>query len=165
MSLIDDRIEKRIVLKAPVARVWQAVSDARQFGAWFGVEFEGPFVAGAPARGRLVPTSVDSEIASYQEAHRGTPFNITVDRIEPMRLFSFRWHPYAIDPLVDYSAEPMTLIEFELEEAGGATTLTITESGFASIPLERRVQAFPANQRGWEAQIGLIQKYVVRHGG
>jgi uncharacterized protein YndB with AHSA1/START domain len=161
--MTDDRIEKRILLRAPLDRVWQAISDSRQFGAWFGVAFDGPFVAGAAATGRLVPTSVDAEVAEQQKAYEGVAFNIIVERVEPMRLFSFRWRPYALDPDVDYSAEPMTLIEFALEEAAGGVVLTITESGFAGIPLERRLKAFAANDRGWTAQIGMIQKYLERH--
>ena len=162
--MTDDRIEKRIVLRAPIARVWQAISDAREFGAWFGVAFDGPFVAGAPASGRIVPTSVDPEVAEQQKPHEGVAFNIAVERMEPMRLFSFRWRPYALDPDVDYSAEPTTLIEFALEEEADGVVLTITESGFEGIPLERRLKAFAANDRGWTAQIGMIQKYLERHG-
>lgn len=162
--MTDDRIEKRIVLRAPIARVWRAISDAREFGAWFGVAFDGPFVAGAPASGRIVPTSVDPEVAEQQKPHEGAAFNIDVERMEPMRLFSFRWRPYALDPDVDYSAEPTTLIEFALEEAADGVVLTITESGFEGIPLERRLKAFAANDRGWTAQIGMIQKYLERHG-
>lgn len=162
MKPVDDRIEKRIALRAPLPRVWQAISDSRQFGAWFGVEFEGPFVAGAHARGRLIPTSVDAEVAKYQKEHEGVAFDVTIDRIEPMRRFSFRWHPYSIEPGTDVSSEPTTLIVFELEASAVGTMLTITETGFASIPLERRAKAFAANERGWATQIGLIQKYVER---
>lgn len=161
--MADDRIEKRILLRAPIARVWQAISDADQFGAWFGVAFDGPFVAGAPATGRITPTTVDPEVAAQQKPHEGAHFNIVVERMDPMRLFSFRWRPFAINPEIDYSAEPMTLIEFALEEAQGGVMLTITESGFEGIPLERRLKAFAANDRGWTAQIGMIQKYVERH--
>src|SRR5580698_8793759 len=100
-----DRIEKKVLLKAPLARVWGAVSDARQFGSWFGVTFEGPFVAGAPLSGRITMTTVDPEVAKLQKPHEGKAFNIQVESIEPMRLFSFRWHPYAIDPKADYVKE------------------------------------------------------------
>jgi uncharacterized protein YndB with AHSA1/START domain len=95
-----------------------------------------------------------------QKPHEGAPFECSIERIEPMRLFSFRWHPYAVEPGVDYGAEPSTLVVFELEEAAGGTMLTITESGFDRIPLHRRAQAFSANEQGWEAQSRLIQKYV-----
>src|SRR5262245_30612153 len=107
------RIEKKIVLKAKRERVWQAISDSAQFGIWFGVEFEGPFVAGSWLSGRIVPTKVDPEVAKLQEPHRGKALKIFVERIEPMERFSFRWHPYAIDPPIDYSKEPVTLVTFE----------------------------------------------------
>ena|SRR5690349_1902074 len=160
MSKTTDRIEKKVLLRAPRERVWQAISDAKQFGTWFGVEFDGPFVAGAHMKGRMTPTKVDAAIAKRQEPYAGRAFDCTIDRIEPMTLFSFRWHPFAIDPKVDYSKEPTTLVVFELEEASGGTQLTITESGFDGIPLERRAQAFSANDGGWTAQIDLIGKYL-----
>jgi uncharacterized protein YndB with AHSA1/START domain len=155
-----DRIEKRILLRAPRERVWQAISDARQFGLWFGVAFDGPFVAGARLTGRIVPTTVDAEVAKLQEPYAGTKFEIAVDRIEPMRRFCFRWHPYAVEPGVDYSKEPMTLVLFELEEAEGGTLLTISESGFDRIALARRAKAFSANDGGWTKQTELIAKYL-----
>src|SRR5215471_20468171 len=102
MGADTDRIQKQVILKAPVERVWRAVSDSSRFGEWFGVRFEGPFVAGATIKGKIVPTKVDPEVAKAQEPHVGLPFDCMVDRIEPMALFSFRWHPYAIDPAVDY---------------------------------------------------------------
>lgn len=156
----SDRIEKKVVLRAPRERVWNAISDAKQFGTWFGVEFDGPFVAGAHMKGRIVPTKVDPEVARMQEPYKGMAFDCTIDRIEPMRLFSFRWHPFAIDPKVDYSHEPTTLVVFELEEVAGGTQLRITESGFDKIPLERRAQAFGANDGGWDHQLELIAKYL-----
>jgi hypothetical protein len=102
----------------------------------------------------------DPEVAKLQKPHEGKPFDIVVDRVEPEGLFSFRWHPYAIEPGVDYSKEPMTLVMFELEDAGGDTRLTLTESGFDGIPLDRRAQAFAANQGGWSHQTQLIAKYL-----
>jgi uncharacterized protein YndB with AHSA1/START domain len=158
-----DRIEKRVTLRAPRERVWHALTDAKQFGAWFGVEFPGPFVAGQRMVGHMVPTQVDPEVAKLQEPHRGAKFECWIEAIEPMTLFSFRWHPYAIEPAVDYSAEPTTLVAFELGDAAdGRTSLTITESGFDRIPLERRVQAFAANEGGWAHQAELIAKYLAR---
>jgi uncharacterized protein YndB with AHSA1/START domain len=162
MTQNTDRIEKQIRLDAPLERVWRAISDARQFGAWFGVDFDGDFAAGARLAGRITPTKVDAEVAKSQEPHAGTVFQITVERIEPMRLFSFRWHPFAVDAGVDYDAEPTTLVAFELEEAAGGTLLTVTESGFDQIPLARRAEAFTANEQGWEAQMKLIEKYLAR---
>jgi len=160
MSSTTDRIEKTVVLKAPRERVWRAISDAKQFGTWFGVEFEGPFVAGAHLVGRIVPTKVDPEVARQQEPHAGAKFDWTIESIEPMQRMAFRWHPFAIDPSVDYSGEPTTLIVFELAEIPGGTHLTITESGFDGIPLARRAAAFKANEGGWEAQARLLAKYV-----
>jgi uncharacterized protein YndB with AHSA1/START domain len=160
MTTDTDRIHKKVLLRAPRERVWRAVSDAKEFGSWFGVEFDGAFAPGAPVKGRIVPTKVDAEVAKMQEPHRGMAFDFTVERIEPMRLFSFRWHPFAIDPGVDCSKEPTTLVVFELEEVPGGTMLTIIESGFDRIPLARRAKAFAANEQGWEHQTKLIAKYL-----
>jgi uncharacterized protein YndB with AHSA1/START domain len=165
MAASTDRIEKTVLLRAPLARVWRAISDAREFGTWFGVELDGSFVAGARLTARIVPTKVDPEVAKAQQPYAGMRFEVTVDRIEPMRLFSFRWHPFAIDPEVDYSKEPSTLVVFQLEEAAGGTKLVITESGFDKIPLERRAKAFTANEQGWTAQARLIEKYLARPAG
>lgn len=165
MSPVPDRIEKKVTLKAPVSRVWRAVSDAREFGAWFGVEFDGPFVAGQKIVGKITPTRADPEVAKLQEPHQGTAFDFTVDRMEPERLFSFRWHPYAIEPGMDYTKEPTTLVTFELVPVEGGTQLTITESGYDRIPLERRAKAFTSNEGGWEHQSRLIAKYLQMQGG
>lgn len=161
--MTQDRIEKTILLRAPLERVWRAVSDATQFGTWFGVAFDGPFAAGAQLTGRIMPTQVDPEVAKLQKPHEGKAFAFSVDRIEPMHRISFRWHPYAIEPGVDYSAEPTTLIVFELQDVEGNTRLTITESGFDQIPLERRAKAFEANDGGWSKQLHLIEKYLAIH--
>ena len=160
MATSTDRIEKRVVLRAPRERVWRAISDSKQFGTWFGVEFDGPFVAGVQMTGRIVPTTVDAEVARSQKPHEGSALEFSVDRVEPMRLFSFRWHPYAVEPGVDYATEPTTLVVFELEEVSGGTMLTITESGVDRIPLQRRAKAFAGNEQGWEAQTKLIEKYL-----
>jgi uncharacterized protein YndB with AHSA1/START domain len=162
MTAPTDRIEKRVLLRAPQDRVWSAISDARQFGAWFGVAFDAPFVAGARLTGRVTPTQVDPDVAKSQQPYAGAAFEIVIDRIEPMRLFSFRWHPFAVDPGVDYSQEPTTLIVFELQQAPGGTLLTITESGFDRIPPARRARAFTANDEGWTVQVRLIEKYLAR---
>jgi uncharacterized protein YndB with AHSA1/START domain len=159
---VTDRIEKNVLLNAPLARVWRALTDAREFGRWFGVEFDGPFVAGAPLRGVIAPTQADAEVAKMQQPYAGKPFDITVERIEPQRLFSIRWHPYAIEPGVDYSKEPTTLVTFTLEEQPNGVLLTVTESGFDTIPLERRAKAFSANEGGWVLQMTLIEKHLAR---
>jgi uncharacterized protein YndB with AHSA1/START domain len=155
-----DRVRKTILLKATRERVWQAISDSTRFGTWFGVELDGPFVAGAPVSGRIVPTRVDPEVAKLQEPHRGKAFHIVVEQVEPMTRLSFRWHPFAIEPGYDYSGEPMTLVSFELTDAEGGVLLTITESGFDQIPLERRAAALKANDGGWAHQCKLIEKYL-----
>ena len=157
-----DRIEKQVMLRAPRTRVWQALTDAAQFGEWFGARFEGPFIPGARVTGRIVGTTVDPEVAKKQEQYADKPFEITIERMEPERLFSFRWHPGAVEPGVDYSKEPTTLITFTLEDAPGGTKLTVAESGFDGIPLERRAKAFTANERGWALQMTLIEKYLAR---
>ena len=157
---VTDRIEKKILLRAPRARVWKALTDAKDFGTWFGVRFDGPFVPGALQRGVIVPTAVDAEVARAQEPYTGQAFEITIERIEPERLFAFRWHPFAVDPAVDYASEPATLVTFTLEEVEGGVLLTVTESGFDRIPLARRAQAFASNEGGWEHQTKLIEKYL-----
>jgi uncharacterized protein YndB with AHSA1/START domain len=162
MTDTTDRIEKQILLRAPRERVWRAISDAQQFGSWFGVRFDAAFVAGARLTGQITPTTVDAEIAKAQEPYAGMAFDFLVERIEPMHLFSFRWHPYAVERGVDYSQEPTTLVQFVLEEAAGGTLLTITESGFDRIPLTRRAEAFKSNDQGWAAQTMLIEKYLAR---
>jgi uncharacterized protein YndB with AHSA1/START domain len=155
-----DRIEKKVLLRAPLARVWRAISDAKEFGSWFGVKFDGPFAPGVKLRGVVVPTTVSAEVAKAQKAYEGTPFEITVEQMELERLFSFRWHPYAVAAGVDYSQEPTTLVAFSLEEAADGVMLTITESGFDQIPLDRRAKAFSANEGGWSMQVKLIEAYL-----
>ncbi len=155
-----DRIEKQVFLRAPVERVWRAVGDAREFGAWFGVAFDGAFAPGARLVGTIVPTTVAPEVAASQKPYEGARFEIAVERLEPMRRFAFRWHPFALDPGVDYAKEPMTLVTFELEEVAGGTRLTITESGFDAIPLARRAKAFEMNEQGWSGQARLIEKHL-----
>jgi uncharacterized protein YndB with AHSA1/START domain len=155
-----DRIEKKVLLRAPRKRVWRALSDSTEFGSWFGVRFDGPFAPGAQMRGVVVPTTVDAEIAEAQKEYEGMPFEITIEQMEPERLFSFRWHPFAIEPGVDYSAEPTTLVVFALEEVANGVMLTVTESGFDGIPLARRMKAFTANEGGWGMAVNLIEQYV-----
>ena len=159
--MITDRIEKRILLHAPRKRVWRALSDSSEFGSWFGVKFDGPFVPGACMRGVVAPTTVDAEVAEAQKKYEGMPFEITIEQMEPERLFSFRWHPFAVERGVDYSAEPTTLVVFELEEVADGIMLTVTESGFDQIPIARRAKAFTANEQGWGMVVNLIEKYLV----
>ena len=146
-----DRIEKTATLKAPRARVWQAIADARQFGEWFRVRLDGEFAVGATIRGTIT-----------YPGYEYITMEVVVERMEPERFFSYRWHPYAIDPKVDYSPEPMTLVEFTLEDAPGGTRLTIVESGFDRVPLSRRAEAFRMNSDGWNEQMQNIKRYVSR---
>ena len=155
-----DRIEKKILLRAPLKRVWRALSDSSEFGTWFGMKFDGPFAPGAMMRGVISPTKVDPEVAAAQKPYEGMPFEITIEQMEPERTFSFRWHPNAVEPGVDYSAEPTTLVAFTLEETADGVLLTVTESGFDQIPLARRAKAFTANDGGWSMVIKLIEKFL-----
>jgi uncharacterized protein YndB with AHSA1/START domain len=157
-----ERIQKKILLRAPRSRVWRAIAHPDEFGSWFGVNIDGPVTPGARVKGKIVPTKVDPEIARAQSEYEGMPFEITVERIEPERLFSFRWHPFAVDRDVDYSAEPPTLVSFEIDDAPGGVMLTVTESGFDRIPVARRAKAFAANEQGWAAQMKLIEKYLAQ---
>ena len=163
MTIVNtDRIEKKILLRAPRARVWRALTDAEEFGRWFGMKFDGPFVPGEVSRGVIVPTTVDPDVAKAQKKYEGLPFEITIDRIEPERLFSFRWHPFAVERGVDYSSEPTTLIVFALDEAADGIMLTVSESGFDRIPLARRAKAFAANEQGWTMVVTLIEKHLAQ---
>ena len=146
---MNDRIEKSIELKASVSRVWRALTDYREFGQWFRVELEGPFVPGQVSRGRITYPGYEHVI-----------MQVTVQKMEHERLFSYTWHPYAIDPKVDYSHEPPTLVEFELEEIPSGTRLTVIESGFDKIPANRRAEAFRKNESGWAAQLQNIERHV-----
>jgi uncharacterized protein YndB with AHSA1/START domain len=160
--MITDRIEKHIILRAPLKRVWQAIADSSEFGSWFGMRFDGPFAPGARMRAVIVPTSVNDDVAKGQKKYEGTAFEIVIDRIEPERLFSFRWHPGAVDPGIDYAVEPTTLVVFSLEPVPQGVMLTVTESGFDQIPLARRAKAFSLNEQGWSIQMTLIEAYLVK---
>jgi uncharacterized protein YndB with AHSA1/START domain len=146
---MQDRVEKRLELKAPVSRVWQALTDYRQFGEWFQVKIEGPFVAGEVSRGHIT-------YPGYEHLR----WEAVIQKIEPEKLFSFTWHPYAIDPNVDYSKETPTLVEFRLEKTASGTLLLLTESGFDKIPRHRSEEAYRKNEGGWTQQIENIEKYV-----
>ncbi len=155
-----DRIEKQILLRAPRKRVWHALSDSTEFGSWFGMKFDGPFAPGTSVRGVIVPTTVNAEVAKAQKQYEGMPFEITIEQMEPERLFSFRWHPFAVERGVDYSAEPTTLVVFALEEVANGVMLTVTESGFDRIPLARRAKAFTANEQGWGMVVKMLEEYL-----
>jgi len=150
MNASTDRIERKILLKAPCSRVWRALSDAAEFGAWFGVDFKGKnFVAGKPVQGKVTYPGYEHIVMEVQ-----------IERMERERLLSWRWHPAAIDPSVDYSQEPTTLVVFELEEVDGGTLLTVVESGLDKIPLARRATVFRLNSSGWDEQMRNVEKHV-----
>jgi uncharacterized protein YndB with AHSA1/START domain len=155
-----DRIEKRVLLRAPLDRVWRAISDAEQFGRWFGVRFDGPFVAGSLVTAAIAPTTVDDEVAERQESHAGVKSTWQIVAVEPQRRFAYRWHPFAVDPQVDYDQEPTTLVEFTLAESLDGVLLTIVESGFDAIPEARRSASFEANAEGWAIQTDLVRRYL-----
>lgn len=147
--LTSDRIEKHFEVSARRSRVWHAIADAEEFGAWFGMKLDRAFAPGATVLGRLT-------IPGYEHI----TVEILVETIEPEGYFSYRWHPYAIDPATDYTAEPTTLVEFRLQETAGGTAVTITESGFDRLPASRRAEAFRMNESGWAGQSGKLAKYV-----
>jgi uncharacterized protein YndB with AHSA1/START domain len=147
-----DRIEREILLKAPVSRVWRALSNAEEFGDWFGVALKGKtFAAGHRVQGHITYPGYEHIV-----------FDVQIERMEPERFLSWRWHPYAVDPSVDYSKEPTTLVEFELKEVEGGTLLTVVESGFDKIPPSRRLEAFRMDSSGWDEQLRNIEKHVSR---
>lgn len=146
---MTDRIEKAIEIKAPVSRVWKALTDYREFGTWFRVRLEGPFVPGEKAGGRIT-------YPGYEHVR----MEVTVEEMRPERLFSFTWHPYAVEPGIDYAKEPPTLVVFTLEPTKGGTLLRVVESGFDDIPAHRRDEAFRMNEGGWQEQMGNIARHV-----
>jgi uncharacterized protein YndB with AHSA1/START domain len=148
---MNNSIEKRIELKAPVSRVWRALTDYREFGEWFRVKLEGPFVPGQVSRGQVT-----------YPGYEHLKWEAVVQKMEPEQLFSFTWHPYAIDPKIDYSNDTPTLVEFRLEKALSGTLLLLTESGFDNIPKDRRLEAFRMNDGGWTEQMKNIESHVAQ---
>lgn len=145
-----DRIERSIVINTTRERVWQALSDAEKFGAWFGANLQGQrFAPGQRTRGPIT-------ISGYEHVY----FDAVFERIEPQEVLAFRWHPYAVDPAVDYTKEEPTLVTFTLKDAPDGTLLTVVESGFDKVPPQRRLEAFRMNSAGWEGQIRNIVRYV-----
>lgn len=165
-----DRIEKQVTLRAPVSRVWRAITDAEEFGRWFGMTLVGPFAEGKTITGTFDGTLDEAAIVEHQKRLGLPPSKVkrpeknavfcTVERIEPERYFSFRWIPYGIDAEADPQNEPTTLVEFRLEPAAEGTRLTIVESGFERVPAHRRERAFRMNEGGWAAQAENVRKYV-----
>jgi uncharacterized protein YndB with AHSA1/START domain len=150
MTQATDRIERKILLKVPRSRVWRALSNAEEFGQWFGVKLSGKsFAPGKRVQGHITYPGFEHVM-----------FDVHIERIEPERLISWRWHPAAVEKDVDYSQEPTTLVEIELKDADGGTLLSVVESGFDKIPPERRLTAFRMNSGGWEEQMKNIEKHV-----
>ena len=145
----SDGIQKQVTLDVPRSRVWRALTDVAQFNAWFGVSLTTPFTPGAEVSGKI-------SVRNYDRV----TMTIWIETMEPERLFSFRWHPYAIEQGIDYSAEPTTLVSFTLEEVAGGTRLTIVETGFDAIPESRRAKAFSMNSSGWAGQAENIRKFL-----
>lgn len=146
----SDRIERKILLKAPRSQVWRALANAEAFGQWFGVSLEGKrFVAGERTQGQIT-----------YPGYAHLVWDVAVERVEPERVFSFRWHPYAIEPQVDYSQESETRVQFELEDMDGGTLLKVVESGFNNIPEARRLKAFRMDSRGWDEQMANIEEFL-----
>ena len=146
---MSNSIEKHVEIQAPVSRVWQALTDHREFGEWFRVKLDGPFAAGQVSRGHIT-----------YPGYEHLKWEVTIREMVAERLFSFTWHPYAIDPDIDYSSEPTTLVEFRLEPKDGGTLLVVTESGFDAIPKERRFEAYRMNEGGWAEQMKNIETHV-----
>ena len=146
---VENKIEKKIELKAPIAKVWKALSDYKEFGQWFRVNIEAPFAVGEVSSGNMT-----------YPGYEHVKWHAVIRAMEPEKLFSFTWHPYAIDPKVDYSGETPTVIEFILEETKDGTLLTVTETGFDKIPKNRQIDAFRMNSQGWAEQLKNIEKHV-----
>lgn len=147
---IQDKIEKSVELKAPLARVWRALTDYKEFGEWFRVKLEGPFAVGEVSRGQIT-----------YPGYEHLKWEATVQVMEPQRLFSLTWCPYGGEPDIDYSNEPQTLVEFKLEQMPTGTRLVISESGFDALPDdERRVDALRSNTSGWNEQVKHIAAHV-----
>jgi uncharacterized protein YndB with AHSA1/START domain len=152
MNTSNDRIERKVLIKSTRARVWRAVSNAAEFGDWFGVDFKGKaFVAGKPVQGKIT-----------YPGYEHLTMEVMIEQVVPERLLSFHWHPAAIDPTVDYSSEPMSRVVFELEEVEGGIMLSVVESGLDKIPLERRATVFRLNSSGWDEQMENIKRYVAK---
>lgn len=148
---MENRIEKQIELKAPVSRVWRAITDHREFGEWFRVHLDGPFVPGQVSTGYIT-----------YPGYEHLKWEAVVQKMEPERLFSFTWHPYGVDSKIDYSKETPTLVEFKLEKTANGTLLRLTESGFDKVPADRRLEAFRMNDHGWAEQLLNIERHVAK---
>ena len=151
-TTVTDRIEKKVLLHAPRSRVWRAITDSKEFGTWFQAAFTEPFRPGARLKGRITYPGYEHLVIDF-----------VIEKMDPERLFSYRWHPHAVDPNLDYSKEPMTLVVFTLEEVEGGTLLNVVESGFDGIPVARRAEALKGNEGGWAGQMTAIEGYLRRN--
>jgi uncharacterized protein YndB with AHSA1/START domain len=147
---IPDRIEKKILLRAPRSRVWRAITDTAEFNSWFRVTLTSPFIPGKETSGKIT-----------YPGYENLTMTVWVEKLEPERLFSFRWHPYAVEEGMDYAKEPTTLVEFHLEEGPEGTLVTLTESGFDKVPQARRAKAFESNDQGWAEQMRNLERHVL----
>jgi uncharacterized protein YndB with AHSA1/START domain len=152
--MTTDRIEKSIDLKAPIERVWHALTDYQEFGTWFGVKLDGPFIPGKITSGQMSGKSCGG--------HEHLKWEATIKQMEAPHLFSLTWHPYAVEPILDYSQETPTLVEFRLEKTADGTRVTVVETGFDSLPLHRKPDALRMNNNGWEIQLRNIQAHVTK---
>ena len=144
-----NEIRKHLLIQAPQSRVWRAITDSEEFGAWFKVRLESPFVVGQTTSGQIT-----------YKGWEHVRFTLLTEALEPETRFAYRWHPYAVDMKKDYSSEPMTLVEFLLQPQDGGMLLTVVESGFDKLPPERIAEAFRMNERGWEEQLANVQAHV-----
>jgi uncharacterized protein YndB with AHSA1/START domain len=160
MTAQSDRIEKQRVVQHPIERVWRAISEPKQFSAWIGLAEPGDFVQGALFTAKMAPTKFNAEFAQLQEPYDGLTVKMTIERIQPPFHFSFRFHPFAIDPNADYSSEPMNEVAFELKEVANGTRVTMTETGFERIPPERRAVAYEVNNRAWGLALKALESYL-----
>lgn len=165
-----ERVEVRVILAAPVSRVWRAITTASEFGSWFGVALTSDFAPGKTVRATFSGELDEKSIVAHQTMVGLEPSKIRlpdentdfceVVRVEPKRHFSFQWIPYGIDAEADPKTESPTLVEFALEPSTEGTQLTIVESGFDRVPAHRRDRAFRMNQRGWMIQAQNLKRYV-----
>jgi uncharacterized protein YndB with AHSA1/START domain len=158
----SDRIETTLVLPHSREKVWRAISEAQLFGEWIGLCDHGEFACGEWFTAKMAPTRFSAEFAKLQEPHRGLPVKMWIARIDPMAVFCFRFHPFAVDPHLDYSHEPMNEVAFVLQDSPDGTRVTITESGFDQIPPDRRAQAYAINERGWSLATQALESYLIQ---
>jgi hypothetical protein len=157
--VVSDRIHETLVLRTSRGRAWLAISDAKDFGAWFGAVFDQPFAEGVTVRGRFTRPAVAANTTDL-DSYPGRPVELVVTRVEAARCVSFVWHPHAVDPRADYDGEAPTQVSLEIEDDPEGVVLTMTESGFSWLPVARRTVAFLASERAWERRMLLLKQRV-----